>query len=344
MKQEQHMTDDILAAYLLGEATEAEQQQVLQWMNEDPAHKKRFYELKLVWNESRKLQQEIAVDADAAWERFMEKVNGTATTRAIPLRRYGWLKVAAILILLLGGGFMTYTLIRDNGGNDAAQAVVTASGTGYTRGTAREDTATVNPAQETPQQEEIPGQQTGRQEPAITGATEKIPQHSVLQNEPLFSREKAAHTTAANDTHPHHAKAGAQLITTEECKTKKFICNSTACPLEICIVQKNNCEGGRPILYCSIIQPDESGRVCYKGADEKLFENCVLAVEEIRIKRVSTGETIVLRRQTAQEVFSYITRQKRGDIVAGVFESDCNNNFNDHSLTIDNQYGNLLFR
>ena len=127
----------------------------------------------------------------------------------------------------------------------------------------------------------------------------------------------------------------------------EFVCNGTSCPLEICIVQTFKCQDNKPsaVATCSTLAPDESRQLRYKALDKK-GKDCKVTVDEIRIRRVSTGETIVLNAQskpsTAEEVFSCITGQTKCNMLAGIFDADCNNHCTPHNLTIYNNQGNLV--
>jgi hypothetical protein len=135
----------------------------------------------------------------------------------------------------------------------------------------------------------------------------------------------------------------------DDCKTKGEICNGTPCPLQICIIQKSTCDKDQPypISNCSILEPDKTGQLYYKGFDGKAYDNCSLSVAEIKITRMTTGETITLNDHsavTAQEFFNYITGNKQGEITAGIFTADCNSNYIEHGLSMDNSYGAIHFR
>lgn len=127
------------------------------------------------------------------------------------------------------------------------------------------------------------------------------------------------------------------------------VCNVTPCPIEICIVQSLKCKSvtASEVSTCSTIEPDQSGELVYKAFDRK-NANCNFSIKEIRIKRVSTGETIILTEHsnpvTAQDLFDYMTGQKKGDIVAGIFHTDCNNRSYENRLRVDNKFGDLILQ
>lgn len=104
------MNDDLLVKYLLGEATPEEQQQVQQWEAADAANAKHLQHLHYIWQESKKLEAKSTVDENAAWERFKQRVSAKpAAPKTIPLgRRTNWMRVAAALIMMIGGSYTAY--------------------------------------------------------------------------------------------------------------------------------------------------------------------------------------------------------------------------------------------
>ena len=142
---------------------------------------------------------------------------------------------------------------------------------------------------------------------------------------------------------PHKA------YTLKHYKTENVICNGTPCPIQICISQTMQCPHTNPadISSCSTLEPNQSTSISYKAHD-KIAKNCSLTINQIEIKSIATGETILLNASsspsTAQEVFSYITGQKKGDILAGMFNSDCNHQTHKHDLRLNNSYGDLMIQ
>ncbi len=321
-----HITEDMLVKYLLGEASGEEQEQVQRWIGENEENRKEYYRFKTLWEESRYVAAGITVNEDAAWERFMARAR-ERERKTIPLPgRYNWLKVAAVLLIIAGGGWLTYDkYFTENEPN----VVIT------------EQTATP---------------------PVNLRLPEKIPINEVTTTEKEADvSEPAAKTVNVTSTEKQstaiatNASNGKKFLTVayepmmNSRRTKEYICNATPCPLEICIIQKVKCSDGEPraISTCSVLEPDRSGQLHYKAFDQ-ITKNCDTDVEEIRIKRVSTGETIVLNAHskpaTAQDFFSYITGDKKGDILAGMFHRDCNNHSDDCGLVFNNDYGSIILQ
>lgn len=124
-KKQNHINDDILVKQLLGEATEAEQAAVNEWVSQSEANKKHYHQFKQIWDSSKEIAATSTVNEDAAWARFQERVTTEeeTTPKQIPLtRRPNWMQVAASLVLLVSCGWLlsyfvlgtTTTLVADN--------------------------------------------------------------------------------------------------------------------------------------------------------------------------------------------------------------------------------------
>lgn len=317
-----HGNEDLLIDYILGETTPEQNLKIEQWLHEDEANRKTYEELKMLWQHSKTFTREVRVNEDVAWQSFLQTAERKdARPRTFSMRRYdNLIKVAAMLVLLVGSSWLINYMNRQNNSSDVLS---------------RAETPDTTPANieltYTPGAEEIPDDTS----PADAQPTVAQP-----------SATMAATTVSAKNSTPH--RPGTTPFEAD-CQDKRYACNSTPCPLEICIIQKNGCKNNTPVANCSVIMPDEAGKLCYKStAEPELYSrNCNLTVEEITIKRLQTGEMIVLNdytKVTAQDAFGYITGQKRGNVVAGVFKSDCEEQDGSSSLTIGNGDGNLHFK
>jgi|GEM_PF-2695939 len=128
--------------------------------------------------------------------------------------------------------------------------------------------------------------------------------------------------------------------------TKELVRNGTPCPLEISINQIMKCPNKKPaaISSCNTLEPGQAASLGYKDSDA-IASNCSLTVKTIEIKSIATGETILLDENssiTAAEVFSYMSGEKQGDIYAGIFNSDCNNNECRHNLRLGSREGDII--
>jgi len=315
------ITDELLADYLLGETSVAQTLLVENWVKASASNHAYFEQFRQAWQVSKNVLT-TRVTEDHAWTRLQQRLTSGNDKKIVllPTSFSRVLRIAAILLLCLGVGAVIYTMNSNNPEPPIAEAKLP------------------TPAPATPITVEAP-----KEQPIATV-------HAIAKEEPPKEPKKIKQKSqpVENSTPPANKYDLARLA--DDCKTKGEICNGTPCPLEICIIQKNHCDKGHayPISNCSILEPDRSGQLCYKGWDEQKHDHdCKLQVEEIRITRLSTGETIVLDAHsdvTAQEFFSYITGQKQGEVTAGVFTTDCNNRLTEDGLSMDNSFGSLHFR
>lgn len=322
MKKDQgNITDDLLVKYLLRETSASEDEQVQEWVKESRVNRDHLDQLRLIWNESKSLAATVTTPTDEAWAQFKARLNKPATTIKMPRRSFGWVRIAALLVALAGVG--TITWIMTHRGTEVVVSQL--------------ERSVPDPAE--------PAAQPEASAVAPETTAEAIPQESASTT---YMAEKSKPEGAKNTT-PDRKQKDAVETFYNQYRTNDFVCNGTPCPLEICIIQTIKCPGGKPsaVATCSTLMPDQSGQVRYK-APEKVAANCKVTVQQIRIKRVTTGETIVLdensKPSTAEEVFSYITGRKKGNILAGMFHADCNNNDHEHTLKLDNNFGNLVLQ
>jgi ferric-dicitrate binding protein FerR (iron transport regulator) len=123
-----NIDDDLLVKCLLGEADAQEVAAVAQWRKANPAHEQRYCDFQIIWEQSRAAAARSNVDTEAAWARFQQRVQATAQVlqqpKIIPLSfPMQWVRVAAILIVLLGAGFIFLYL-----NNRAPEMIVRNSG------------------------------------------------------------------------------------------------------------------------------------------------------------------------------------------------------------------------
>jgi ferric-dicitrate binding protein FerR (iron transport regulator) len=119
MKQD--MSEDILIKYILGEATIAEGQEIETWIAASSVNAKKFEQVKIILETSKRLAQVSPLGETEAWEKFKEK----RATRREPAKvrsissNTGWLRIAAAVVFLIGGGWIAYYLYDQRGGNPA---------------------------------------------------------------------------------------------------------------------------------------------------------------------------------------------------------------------------------
>lgn len=111
------MNDDLLVKYLTGDANERERRRVEDWRQHSEKNARHFRQMARIWTESRKLAPENTVDEDAAWERFRERVKQQEAAHHLPQVPYAkrWLRVAAVLALLVVAGWAVRYLLQEQG-------------------------------------------------------------------------------------------------------------------------------------------------------------------------------------------------------------------------------------
>ena len=120
-----HISDDLLVKYMLGEANEEERLFVEEWINISIDNKKQFEDFKTIWEESKQLVMVSAVDENAAWQRLKSRIYQPKQTAIIKkMNPVKWWKVAAMFVLLIGASYLGYKLLNEK----PIQNVVVASG------------------------------------------------------------------------------------------------------------------------------------------------------------------------------------------------------------------------
>jgi transmembrane sensor len=100
--------EDLLVKYLLQEASPAESRQIEEWLSADPANRRYYDEVRLIWQQSLRLSQSQPLDRDGeeeqAWQAFREKIQ--TTVRRSPVLPLRWTAVAALLLPAALIGFL----------------------------------------------------------------------------------------------------------------------------------------------------------------------------------------------------------------------------------------------
>lgn len=300
------VSDGLLFRYLDGNVSESEKTLVEQWL-QSAENRDRLEQLKLIKLLTEVKQPEEA-DVEAAWMKMRQKAVATHNARKTIAWKPAYTSRMAATLLL---GLAIYTLAQFYGGknnsigNYSSEPVIAEMS--ETSHDTNQVLATASPKSDT------------------TISDKEIVKASAENTLSRNTADKSTNTIASAD------------------KKKEAICNNTQCALEICIRQALGCGNakGNTIAYCSFLEPDESGMLHYQAFDNNA-KDCKAVVQEIKIRRVSTGEQIVLDDKTdvtAQDFFDYMTGEKTGDVVAGIFETDCNNYCSDQHIKLDNRLG-----
>lgn len=185
---------------------------------------------------------------------------------------------------------------------------------------------------------------------AEAGVIPAMPQQPAYTTSP-GQRDRLIVKTATTSAHdPASASIDAALqakIQQNLQRTGEFVCNSTPCPIEICVTQMLHCSDQAPstVTSCSVLDPDQA-RQMRIGTEKIVKKNCNVTVSEISLERVATGEMIVLNDHstpsTAQELFNCLTGDTKCSLLAGIFKTDCDNKHRPGSLKIEKDAGSLI--
>jgi ferric-dicitrate binding protein FerR (iron transport regulator) len=99
--------DALLVKYLLREATAGEQEAVERWIAAAAENKTYFLQFQAIWETSKAAEQTASVDENAAWQLFQKRIHATEP-KIRSLNRFGWLRVAAVVIVIAGVALLAY--------------------------------------------------------------------------------------------------------------------------------------------------------------------------------------------------------------------------------------------
>ncbi len=116
------MQEDLIIRYLAGETSTEEEKQLQVWKAQHVENEKHFHELKKAFELStahvtQRSKEEIVVDVDQEWKKFVNTIEKKET----PIRTLNpenpsrpWLRIAAVLLLLIVSGFViNYFVFRN---------------------------------------------------------------------------------------------------------------------------------------------------------------------------------------------------------------------------------------
>lgn len=179
---------------------------------------------------------------------------------------------------------------------------------------------------------------TGRgTESSAVASAQKIQEDATIPRE----KRKGNQPLAATTPDGNEIKTRRHLMTTGKVR------NSTPCPIELCISQTMKCpnKDHEYLTASSTLQPDQTGELKF-SENQPIAANCSLSVKEIEIRSPATGEVILLSAAsnpaTVEEVYRYLTGEKKGAVLAGAFDRDCNNRRNRQNLRLSNTEGHLV--
>jgi ferric-dicitrate binding protein FerR (iron transport regulator) len=117
------MNDELLIKFLLKETTAEENQQVQDWLAASEENAAYFAQFARIWNESATLSDLTAVNEEAAWQRFKNRVAQKEAPAPVTKLKPNtvWLRIAAVVALCFGAWLAyqqfsnQYTQLASNG-------------------------------------------------------------------------------------------------------------------------------------------------------------------------------------------------------------------------------------
>ncbi|WP_442590798.1 FecR family protein [Pedobacter sp. AW31-3R] len=115
--------DELLAKYMMGEASPEEMELVAKWLEESEYNEKYFAHFKLIWETAESLKTKSNLDVEQSWEEFKQLTQqaekGPAQNR-YPMAASGtskgslvhWIRIAAIWVCVVGISALLYTFLR----------------------------------------------------------------------------------------------------------------------------------------------------------------------------------------------------------------------------------------
>jgi ferric-dicitrate binding protein FerR (iron transport regulator) len=111
--------DSLIAKYLAGEATQEEQLQLRQWMDESEENKKYFGDIRFVHDKAVASHRYVKVDTEKAWSSVKAQMKGKNDPPQLQpkkkpaIYRTVWFRAAASLALIVGIAAIIYTLYKN---------------------------------------------------------------------------------------------------------------------------------------------------------------------------------------------------------------------------------------
>lgn len=105
--------DNLLVKYLIGETSESENVQILNWIELNEENRKYFKEFKWVWDQSKQLEIKEPANVEAAWERLKKRtIEKNESSKSSLLHIYlqpRWIGVAASILVVC---FISYFYLQ----------------------------------------------------------------------------------------------------------------------------------------------------------------------------------------------------------------------------------------
>ena len=100
-----HGMEELIAAYLSGEADRDQVHKLEQWVQKSSANREIFIKTKTAWQSGRTVVTPSLEEVEQAWQEVLGKTRKTEVKRLVPRDRNRWWAIAASIVLLLALGY-----------------------------------------------------------------------------------------------------------------------------------------------------------------------------------------------------------------------------------------------
>lgn len=107
-KQKPDNIDQMILHFIQGNASEKQKEELLFWLNEDPAHKKRLFKEKDLWEAAQIGSEKMMLEEKEQWLQLHQRIDKAKVRQGVSFSEI--LKIAAIVVIAIGLGWMGHSL------------------------------------------------------------------------------------------------------------------------------------------------------------------------------------------------------------------------------------------
>ncbi len=124
-----HITDDLLLSYLRNRVSEEQKREVAEWLNENQDNRSHLEKINLLWDHSAAWSSFENIDAFGDWQKVSERMGLESPTVTIKpsgkIMPGSLLRIAALAVILIGVGYLVFSIVSNNGFFSRQMAVIT---------------------------------------------------------------------------------------------------------------------------------------------------------------------------------------------------------------------------
>lgn len=110
--EDKNHIDDLIGKVLAGEATADEQDELMQWLNSEPANQKYFDQVKEIFTKAEAREINVQFDTDAAWQKVKSGLQKKEQPKQVWFDPRALLRSAAGIVLVLAAGYVALQLMK----------------------------------------------------------------------------------------------------------------------------------------------------------------------------------------------------------------------------------------